>query len=173
MVNNLLDLSKFDEGKLELERQPVAVVDVIHQTTLKLQGFAHQQKVKLVPKLPAILPIINGDATRLEQVLTNLIGNAIKFSNAGGEVVVSAALNGNELRVEVKDSGIGIPTEALDRIFSRFYQVEDKSERSARGSGLGLHIAQRIVKAHGGRIWAESEAGQGSTFCFTLPVASK
>jgi PAS domain S-box-containing protein len=173
MVNNLLDLSKFDEGKLELEQKPVAMPDLIHQTTLKLQGFAHQQKVKLVPKLPALLPTINGDAQRLEQVLTNLIGNAIKFSNAGGQVLVTAFTRNGELRVEVKDNGIGIPPEALDRIFSRFYQVEDKSERSARGSGLGLHIAQRIVKGHGGRIWAESEAGQGSTFCFTLPLPGK
>lgn len=170
MVNNLLDLSKFDEGKLELERRPVAILDVIHHTILKLQGFAHQQKVKLLPSLPGMLPILIGDAQRLEQVLTNLIGNAIKFSKADGEVTVIASANNSELRVEVKDNGIGIPTEALDRIFSRFYQVEDKSERSARGSGLGLHIAQRIIKAHGGRIWAESEAGQGSTFCFTLPL---
>jgi signal transduction histidine kinase len=103
-------------------------------------------------------------------VLTNLIGNAIKFSNIGGEVLIAAARLNKELRVEVKDNGIGIPPEAVERIFSRFYQVEDKSERSARGSGLGLHIAQRIVKGHHGRIWAESEAGQGSTFCFTLPV---
>ncbi|MBE7474489.1 MAG: hypothetical protein DPW09_32865 [Anaerolineae bacterium] len=172
MVNNLLDLSKFDEGKLELERRPVAMLDIIHQTTLKLQGFAHQQKVKLIPKLPALLPTVMGDTQRLEQVLTNLIGNAIKFSKADGEVIVTASANDSELRVEVKDNGIGIPTEALDRIFSRFYQVEDKSERSARGSGLGLHIAQRIIKAHGGRIWAESEAGQGSTFCFTLPLTN-
>ncbi|NJN99124.1 MAG: hypothetical protein HC875_36045 [Anaerolineales bacterium] len=170
MVNNLLDLSKFDEGKLELERRPVAILDVIHQTILKLQGFAHQQKVKLLPSLPGMLPILIGDAQRLEQVLTNLIGNAIKFSKADSDVIVTASANDSELQVEVKDNGIGIPTEALDRIFSRFYQVEDKSERSARGSGLGLHIAQRIVKAHGGRIWAESEAGQGSTFCFTLPL---
>jgi signal transduction histidine kinase len=173
MVNNLLDLSKFDEGKLELELKPVAMLDLIHQATLKLQGFAHQQKVKLIPKLPALLPTVNGDAQRLEQVLTNLIGNAIKFTNAGGQVLVAAYSNDSELRVEVKDNGIGIPSEALDQVFSRFYQVEDKNERSARGSGLGLHIAQKIVKEHGGRIWAESEAGQGSTFCFTLPVLSK
>jgi two-component system phosphate regulon sensor histidine kinase PhoR len=171
MVNNLLDLSKFDEGKLELERRPVALLDLIHQTVLKLQGFAHQRKVKLVPQLPPLLPTVIGDAQRLEQVLTNLIGNAIKFSNLSENVVITAATINNELRVEVKDTGIGIPAEALDRIFSRFYQVEDKSERSARGSGLGLHIAERIVKGHGGRIWAESETGQGSTFCFTLPLA--
>jgi two-component system phosphate regulon sensor histidine kinase PhoR len=170
MVNNLLDLSKFDEGKLELERGPVAMVDLIHQTSLKLQGFAHQQKVKLVTHLPDTLPTISGDVQRLEQVLTNLIGNAIKFTKGGGEVTISASITGAELLVQVKDTGIGIPAEALERVFSRYYQVEDRSERSPRGSGLGLHIAQRIVKKHGGRIWAESEAGQGSTFCFTLPL---
>ncbi len=170
MVNNLLDLSKFDEGKLELERKPVPMLDLIHQTTLRLQGFAHRQKVKLTTQLPPLLPPIVGDAVRLEQVLTNLIGNAIKFTDSEGEVKVSAQTTETELQVQVKDTGIGIPTEALERIFSRYYQVEDKSERSARGSGLGLHIAQRIIKGHGGRIWAESEAGQGSTFCFTLPL---
>jgi PAS domain S-box-containing protein len=173
MVNNLLDLSKFDEGKLELEREPVAILDLINQTILKLQGFAHQRKVKLTSRLPMYLPTIMGDAIRLEQVLTNLIGNAIKFSSVEGQVAITASTIGSEVQVEVKDNGIGIPEEALDQIFSRYYQVEDKSERSARGSGLGLHIAQRIVKGHGGRIWAESEAGQGSTFCFTLPLKSR
>jgi PAS domain S-box-containing protein len=172
MVNNLLDLSKFDEGKLELERKPVALLDLIHQTTLKLQGFAHQQKVKLSTQLPGLLPTVIADAQRLEQVLTNLIGNAIKFTNAGGEVSVMASASDTELLVQVKDNGIGIPAEALERIFSRYYQVEDRSERYARGSGLGLHIAQRIINEHGGRIWAESEAGQGSTFCFTLPLSN-
>jgi signal transduction histidine kinase len=169
----LLDLSKFDEGKLELEREPVAILDLINQTILKLQGFAHQRKVKLTSRLPMYLPTIMGDAIRLEQVLTNLIGNAIKFSSVEGQVAITASTIGSEVQVEVKDNGIGIPEDALDQIFSRYYQVEDKSERSARGSGLGLHIAQRIVKGHGGRIWAESEAGQGSTFCFTLPLKSR
>jgi PAS domain S-box-containing protein len=173
MVNNLLDLSKFDEGKLEIEHKPVALLDVIHKTTLKLQGFAHQQKVKLITQLPASLPSLNGDTQRLEQVLTNLIGNAIKFTDAGGKVYISASTSDTEILVQIKDNGIGIPAEALERIFSRYYQVEDKSERSARGSGLGLHIAQRIVKGHGGRIWAESESGRGSTFYFTLPLKAR
>jgi PAS domain S-box-containing protein len=168
MVNNLLDISKLDAGLLEFERKPVAMLDLIHQTVLKLQGFAHRHKVKLNPRLPATLPLVIGDAPRLEQVLTNLIGNAIKFSEAEGQVFISASLSDKEVLIEVKDNGIGIPPEALERIFSRYYQVEDQSERSAMGSGLGLHIAQKIVEGHGGRIWAESEPGQGSTFRFTL-----
>lgn len=170
MVNNLLDLSKFDEGRLVFEKKPVAILDVIHQTMLKLQGFAHERNVHLQSNLPDYLPHIIGDKYRLEQVLTNLIGNAIKFTETEGQVLVSASKATNEILVEVKDNGIGIPPEALDQIFSRYYQVEHESERSAMGSGLGLHIAQKIVEGHGGRIWAESAAGQGSTFRFTLPL---
>ncbi len=170
MVNNLLDLAKFDEGKLELEKEPLAIPDLIHQTTLQLQGFAHQRQVKLRSKLPATLPTILGDKQRLEQVLTNLIGNAIKFTETDDEVIVSVSRMDKEIQIAVKDNGIGIPPEDLDQIFSRYYQVENKNERSAMGSGLGLHIAQKIVEGHGGRIWAESTAGQGSTFYFTLPL---
>ena len=170
MVNNLLDLSKFDEGKLEFDMQPVVITDLIHQTMLKLQGFAHRQKVHLVSNLPPLLPAISGDKQRLEQVLTNLIGNAIKFSEAEGQVFVSATKAENEITVKVKDNGIGIPPEAVGQIFSRYYQVDHKSPRSAMGTGLGLHIAHKIVEGHGGRIWAESESGRGSTFQFTLPL---
>ncbi|MBN1991528.1 MAG: GAF domain-containing protein [Anaerolineae bacterium] len=173
MVNNLLDASKFDEGKLKFDKQPVAVLDLIQQTMLKLRGFAHQQKVSVTPKLPATLPVIIGDKERLEQVLTNLIGNAIKFTPEGGQVTVSAAAPNNELLVEVKDTGLGILPEAQEHIFSRYYQVEDKkSESSKKGSGLGLYIAQQIIKGHGGEIWVESKGipGQGSIFRFTLPL---
>jgi two-component system, NtrC family, sensor histidine kinase KinB len=170
MVNNLLDLSKFDEGKLVFEKKPVSMANLINQTVLKLQGFAHQRKVRVTTQLPPSLPMIQGDAQRLEQVLTNLIGNAIKFSETEEKVTITASISATELQVQVKDNGVGIPSEALERIFSRYYQVDDKSERSAMGTGLGLNIAKKVVEGHGGRIWAESAAGQGSTFCFTLPV---
>ena len=170
MVNNLLDLSKFDAGKMEFVQEPVALLDLLKQTISKLQGFAHQKEIKLVSGFPAHLPPIIGDKDRLEQVLTNLIGNAIKFSAAGQMVTISAAEDQAEILIAVKDHGIGIAAEELDEIFSRYYQANNKSERSAMGSGLGLHIAKKIIEAHKGKIWAESEAGQGSTFCFTLPT---
>ena len=171
MVNNLLDLSKFAEGKLTLEMQPLSLLDVINQTILKLQGFAHQQKVKLVPNLPPQLSEVTGDKQRLEQVLTNLIGNAIKFSEADDQVLILTSESETEILVQVKDHGIGIPAEDLESIFSRYYQAANKSARSAMGSGLGLHIAKKIVEGHGGHIWAQSEAEQGSTFSFTLPIS--
>lgn len=171
MVNNLLDISKLDEGKLVLERSPVSLLELIRQTTLKLQGFAHRQQINLVTALPAELPIVIGDAQRLEQVLTNLIGNAIKFSKEGDKVVITALAEEKQILVQVQDYGIGIPPDAVEQIFSRFYQAHGKHERSAMGSGLGLHIAKKIVDGHGGRIWAESESGEGSIFSFTLPVS--
>lgn len=169
MVNNLLDLSKFDAGKMELVQEPVALLNLLNQTVSKLQGFAHQKGIRLVTGLPAYLPPITGDSERLEQVLTNLIGNAIKFSKKGQSVLITAAERDAEVLVKVIDKGIGIPAEDLEHIFSRYYQANNKSERSAMGSGLGLHIAKKIIVGHQGKIWAESKAGQGSTFCFTLP----
>lgn len=170
MVNNLLDISKLEDGKLSLENKPVSIADVIHQTVLKLQGYAHQQNVTLAPDISGAIPIIIGDSYRLEQVLTNLIGNAIKFSPTGETVRIAATLNQTKIQVDVHDNGIGIPPDSLENIFSRYYQVTNESVRSAMGSGLGLHIAKQIVEAHGGRIWATSQEGQGSTFSFTLPI---
>jgi two-component system, NtrC family, sensor histidine kinase KinB len=172
MVNNLLDASKIDEGRMRFEEKPIDILDLIHQTMLKLRGFAHQQKIDLLPKLPPTLPAIVGDKERLGQVFTNLIGNAIKFTPEGGLVTISASISDNKVLIEVKDNGVGIPREAQDRIFSRYYQVSDSGESSGsvRGSGLGLYIAKKIVQGHGGHIWVESEFGQGSTFRFTLPL---
>ncbi|MCB0211139.1 MAG: GAF domain-containing protein [Anaerolineae bacterium] len=169
MVNNLLDLSKFDAGKMEITQEPVALLPLIKQTVAKLQGFAHQNGINLVTELPSHLPPITGDQDRLEQVLTNLIGNAIKFSEPEQRVTITVSKGATDVIVKVKDNGIGIPAEDLDHIFSRYYQANNKSERSAMGSGLGLHIAKKIVEGHKGKIWAESEPRQGSTFCFTLP----
>jgi len=107
------------------------------------------------------------DSQRLEQVLINLIHNAVKFTRPGGEVLLCAEFIPGEVRFAVQDTGVGIPADEVSRIFERFYRV-DKS-RTGRGTGLGLSIAKHIVEAHGGRIWAESTEGQGSTFYFTIP----
>ncbi len=170
MVNNLLDFSRFDNGKIELERQPVTMADLIYQTVLKLQGFAHQQKVQLVSDIVSSLPAIMGDRQRLEQVLTNLIGNAIKFSHPNGQVTISATVTKTQMQVSVQDNGIGIAPEELDQIFSPYYQADSGGKRSAMGSGLGLYIARKVIQEHNGRIWAESPTQSGSVFYFTLPL---
>jgi two-component system phosphate regulon sensor histidine kinase PhoR len=114
------------------------------------------------------LPNVKIDLQRLEQVLVNLIHNAVKFTRAGGDIVLFAEPGAGEVQFAVQDTGIGIPLEDVSRIFERFYRV-DKS-RAGSGTGLGLSIAKHIVEAHGGRIWAESIEGQGSTFYFTIPT---
>lgn len=172
MVDNLLDVSKFDAGKLEFEKGPLSLVDLIRQTILKLQGFAHQQGIQLVPNLPEALPEIQGDSQRLEQVLTNLIGNAIKFSPSGKMVDISACQQDDHILIQVKDYGIGIPEADLEQIFSRYYQANNRGERAAKGSGLGLYIAKKVIEGHNGSIWAESQVGQGSTFNVTLPFSN-
>ena len=112
-----------------------------------------------------------GDSDRIIQVLTNLIANAIKFSPQRSTVVVKAGLDGNEVRFDVTDEGRGIPEDQIDRIFDRFVQVDSSDSRNRGSAGLGLAISQRIVAEHGGRIWATSVLGQGSTFSFVLPSA--
>ncbi len=114
------------------------------------------------------LPEVRADAVRLEQVLVNLIHNAIKFTRPGGEVVLSAHAEGDFVRFSVQDTGVGIPEDDLERIFERFYKAD--RARSGGGTGLGLSIARHIVEAHGGKIWAESVEGRGSTFFFTIPT---
>jgi two-component system phosphate regulon sensor histidine kinase PhoR len=114
------------------------------------------------------LPVVQIDLQRLEQVLVNLIHNAVKFTRAGGEILLLAEAGIGEIRFAVRDTGIGIPAEDVPRIFERFYRV-DKS-RTGSGTGLGLSIAKHIVEAHRGRIWVESIEGQGSTFRFTIPL---
>jgi two-component system phosphate regulon sensor histidine kinase PhoR len=118
---------------------------------------------------PDDLPLVVADAARIEQVIVNLLLNAIKFTPEGGSVMVSAEVQGQGVRFSVADSGIGIEQEDLPRIFERFFKAD--RARSTSGTGLGLAIARHLVEAHGGRIWAESEPGQGSSFFFTIPLA--
>ncbi len=171
MVNNLLDLSKLDDNKLDIAEKMVSIVDIVHQTILKLQGYAHQQQVSLVTNMPMSLPSVIGDSYRLEQVMTNLIGNAIKFSPPGETVTISAKANSHAVLIQVQDNGIGIPSAELENIWRRYYQAQNNGERSAMGTGLGLHIAKQIIEKHRGKIWAESDGQHGSTFSFTLPRA--
>lgn len=170
MVTNLLDLSRLAEGRLQMERQPVQILDVIGDVVLELQGYARQQEVQLLSELPSELPRVLGDARRLEQVTVNLLGNAIKFTPRGGKVVIRAGSRANHVLVAVTDTGIGIPEDKLPHLFSRFYRVEEHRTYAVGGSGLGLHISEQIVKGHGGRIWVRSEVGRGSTFTFSLPI---
>jgi two-component system phosphate regulon sensor histidine kinase PhoR len=167
MANELLELSKIESGRFSLERSPVAASDLLASAARRMQVQAERAKISLRVEC-ADVPYVQVDSQRLEQVLVNLIHNAVKFTRPGGEVLLIAEQVPGDVRFAVRDTGIGIPADEVPRIFERFYRV-DKS-RTGSGTGLGLSIARHIVEAHGGKIWAESVEGKGSTFFFSIPL---
>ncbi len=168
MVTELLELSRIESGRLLLDLQPVSPSDLLFSASKRMQLQAERAGLSLRVECEKDLPKVKIDSQRLEQVLVNLIHNAVKFTRSGGEVVLGAEAGMGEVRFAVRDSGIGIPREDVQRIFERFYRV-DKS-RAGSGTGLGLSIAKHIVEAHNGKIWAESIEGQGSAFYFSIPL---
>ena len=167
MVNELLELSKIESGRFSLDRSPVAACDLLASAAQRMQLQAERADLNLRVECADDLPNVQIDAQRLEQVLVNLIHNAVKFTRPGGEIVLSAEPDEGSIRFAVRDTGVGIPADEISRIFERFYRV-DKS-RTGNGTGLGLSIAKHIVEAHEGKIWVESAEGKGSTFYFTIP----
>ena len=171
LVDDLLDLSRMETGRLEIKIGAVSMHDVIDRVAKRLGNGAKEKGIDLQVSLPSRLPNVQGDAERLEQVVTNLVDNGIKFTPQGGEVAIKACVKDEDLMVQVIDTGIGIPADVLPNLFQRFYQVDGSATREAGGTGLGLHIAKQIVEGHGGRIWAKSTLGRGSTFSFTIPIS--
>ncbi len=168
MVTELLELSRIESGRLSLDLKLVTPYDLLLSASRRMSLQAERAGLTLRVECAQDLPKVDIDLQRLEQVLVNLIHNAVKFTHAGGEIILLAEADNGFVRFGVQDSGIGIPEEDVPRIFERFYRV-DKS-RTGSGTGLGLSIAKHIVEAHGGKIWAESIERQGSTFTFTIPV---
>lgn len=168
LIDNLLDMSQVEAGALRIQREPVQLRRVVREAVEHAQRRTEAHW--FVMDLPAELPRVWADPRRIRQVLNNLLENAIKYSPAGGQITVTCELDANDVVVSVADQGQGIPGEHLDRIFDRFFQVDGTSTRAMGGSGLGLAIAKGIIEAHHGTIWAESQAGQGSVFRFSLPI---
>jgi signal transduction histidine kinase len=172
-INNILDLAKIKAGKFELKKNPANIVEIIDEIVLLFHSLAENQKKKLNIKITDYLPVVNVDSERIKQVLTNLIGNALKFTSENNEITVGAGMaSADFVVVWVQDTGIGIPEADLNRVFDKFYQVKENEMQKPKGTGLGLSIAAEIVNLHGGEIWVESAQGEGATFNFTLPVLS-
>jgi two-component system phosphate regulon sensor histidine kinase PhoR len=167
MAQELLDLSKIESGQIALVLRKVEPLAVLKSAADRMRLQAERAGVNLTVET-ATSPKVEADAARLEQVLVNLIHNAVKFTRRGGSVTLSAQEDEGAVIFAVRDTGIGIPSDDLPRIFERFYRV-DKS-RAGSGTGLGLSIAKHIVDAHGGRIWAQSREGEGSVFFFSIPT---
>jgi signal transduction histidine kinase/DNA-binding response OmpR family regulator len=171
LINDLLDISRVETGRVRFEPRPMQIGDVIADVVNALAREAEAKHQTLTYELVGGLPDLLGDRDRLNQVLTNLVSNAVRYTPKGGEIEVRAYPVEGAVRVDVRDTGIGIAPDDLAHIFERFYRADHPLVRRASGSGLGLAIVKMFVEMHGGRVWVESEQGVGSTFTIVLPVA--
>jgi len=171
LVDDLQELSRVEAGAYS-PNQPVHMADLVAVTVARLGRQFEEKGVVLEIEIPPELPRVLADEDRLGQVLLNLLGNALQYTPSEGRVWITAAQRGAEIEIAIRDTGIGIPLEHLENLFTRFYRVDKSRSRAGGGSGIGLTIAKHLVEAHGGRIWTESDGtGKGSTFSFTLPLA--
>jgi signal transduction histidine kinase len=173
LVCDLQELSRVEGGAFDLRLLPMPVARLVEAAVARLAYQFEEKGVALTTDVPADLPPVRVDEDRIGQVLLNLVGNALQYTPAGGQVRLMAWQHGNEVHIAVMDTGIGISAEHLPFVFTRFYRVDKSRSRAGGGSGIGLTIARHLVEAHGGRIRAESPGpGGGSTFTFALPIAA-
>jgi two-component system phosphate regulon sensor histidine kinase PhoR len=168
LVAELTELSRIETGRAELKKEPMDLNELIDEVVAQLNPQAQRQRLSIAREFAADLPSVAADRDRVRQVITNLVHNAIKFTQPGGNITITTRTLEGSVIVDMTDTGIGIPREDLARIFERFYKG-DKA-RAGEGTGMGLAIAKHIVEGHGGTIWVESEEGKGSTFGFSLPL---
>jgi PAS domain S-box-containing protein len=168
LISDLLDVASIENGTLSVRKAPVDLAQIVSEVGELMQGQARERSINVSSEVEPGLPVVMGDHDRLMQVLSNLLGNAIKFTPEGGNIRIRAARQGDQVVVSVADSGIGISAADLPHVFDRFWKADGNS---AKGAGLGLSIASGIIQAHGGKIWAESEVGAGTTVTFALPLA--
>ncbi len=169
LIDDILDISKLESGAMKFEMGNVQIAEIIKNSMQDMQSYARGKGLTIKAEVQPDLPSIRGDKNRLMQVLTDLIDNAIKFTEKGS-IVIEAKREKDNILVKVKDMGIGISKENIGKLFTKFYQIDSSLSRRYGGTGLGLAICKRIVEVHNGKIWIESELGKGSAFQFTLPV---
>jgi signal transduction histidine kinase len=165
MVTQILDATRIEEGRMILELAPCDLDDIARKTIENFFAVLNKNNNRLALRIPLDLPKVNADSSRLQRVFVNLISNALKHTH-NGTILVKAEESDNFVKVTVKDTGCGISEEELPHIWERYY----KGKHSETGTGLGLFICKFIIESHGGKIWAESEVGKGTSFMFTLPI---
>jgi signal transduction histidine kinase len=169
MIDEMLDLDRMESGRMTIHPERMDLNAVLNEAVNRVRPNApnHTLSLDLQPDLPAI----HADRDRLTQVASNLLNNAVKYSPTGGRITVRSRAEGDQVRIEVRDEGLGIPPEALETIFERYSRVDSQATKDIPGTGLGLPIVRQIVHLHGGKVWAESELGRGSVFHVALPLA--
>lgn len=168
LIENLLDSSRMQTSGFTIEKKSINMVQLVQKVVEKMQPIKDTHS--LLPSLDSSLPLVPGDAWRIEQVLNNLIDNAIKYSAPNSLITIKGDIKGDDLQISVIDEGRGISRVELSNIFEAFYRIQDSYSQKVRGAGLGLAVCRAIIEAHGGRIWVESDPGKGSVFSFTLPL---
>ncbi|HWO42073.1 MAG TPA: ATP-binding protein [Candidatus Eisenbacteria bacterium] len=172
LVSDFLDLSKLESGYVALKKERVALGDLVHKSVENYRVLALDKRISIRDAVDSALPSIDADPRRLDQVLSNLISNAVKFTGDGGEIEVGAKpTDAGHILIWVKDNGVGIEAEEMGLLFEKYRQAQNVKRSNEKGTGLGLVICKMIVEAHGGKIWAESKPGTGSTFFLSLPIA--
>ena len=171
LINNVLDLSRIEAGKIDLKSAYLSLVTLAQEVAESIRPVATEKLISLEVASPDISATAWADRDKITQVLMNLVGNAVKFTPPHGKVSVAVNRNGDQwMQISVTDTGPGIPPEEAEKIFDRFYQIDQTGKQKARGTGLGLAISKVLVEMHGGKIWLESAIGRGSTFSFTVPA---
>jgi len=170
IINDLLDLSKIEAGKMEYRFEPCNLLEPVKVVVSSFEHLAQKKNIKIVFDAEKEEFKTSADSGRIEQIVSNLVSNAVKFTPDNGEITVKICEDDNNAKVSVVDNGIGIKEEDIHKVFDKFQQIESSLDRKVGGTGLGLPIAQQLVEAHGGRLWFESEFQKGSTFYFTIPV---
>ena len=170
LVNDILDFAKLKNQGLELQQKPVGIYSLVDVVLTFSQSLVGEKNLKLINSVADNLPLAYADEHRLEQILFNIIGNSIKFTERG-KVEVFAKEEQQQLKITISDTGIGIPPEKHEKIFESFEQADGSTSREYGGTGLGLAVTKQLVELHGGKIWVESEVDKGSNFSFTLPIA--
>src|SRR3989337_260749 len=174
IIEDMSTISHKDEGQSRVRRAPFSMSKLVEDAVSRFREAAAEKQIELGHDLPADNAlIVHGDRDKIDVALTNLVRNAVAFTDRGGQVGVKAEAEGCFVRVYVVDTGIGIPNGEVERVFERFYQVESHLTRTHGGMGLGLSIARAMVEMHGGQIWCESKEGMGSLFCFMVPIDEK
>src|SRR3989442_14093806 len=173
LINDLLDVSRLEAARVELDPRPTDVREAVEHVVAAVRVASQAKQIRIANAVGSDVPAVHADATRLHQILANLVGNGVKFTRDGGGVTVRAARQGDQVWIAVEDSGVGIAKDELARIWDPFYQVESPMRRRHGGSGLGLAIVRRLVELHGGVVRAESDGeNRGSRFSFSLPVST-
>ena len=172
LINDILDFQKIESGKMTLKLEPHNINHTAKEVAEMMMGLANEKGLELVIDLAGNVPDMKFDKDKIAQVITNLATNAIKFTEKG-KITIKTSRSGNIIRLEIRDTGIGIREADMPRLFEKFSQIEKGLERKAGGSGLGLVISKDIVEKHGGKIGAESKFGAGSIFYFLLPIEER